>query len=196
MAEKTDLHANEWEHLEWSTKDMTLASLAWLFDYATGEAEAAVGWYQRKKIPKKRGAVVIRAISVVIATVAGILPLMSQLAGASIIPPALASVALALGVALLALDKYFGFSRAWMRYVTTDLRIQQLLNEFRFDWETARIGYEATDPDVEGTRAMVKLLRGFVSSLRTAIRDETNEWVRDFTTSLGELEKYLKQTDE
>ena len=68
------------------------------------------------------------ADSVAIATVAGILPLMSQLAGASIIPPALASIALALGVALLALDRYFGFSRAWMRYVTTDLRIQKLLN--------------------------------------------------------------------
>jgi low affinity Fe/Cu permease len=54
--------------------------------------------------------------------VAGVLPVLSQIfgAGSSVkIQPAWAAVALAIAVSLVALDRFFGFSSAWARYMAT-----------------------------------------------------------------------------
>jgi len=109
---REDLQAREWKRLDWSAREQTNASLSWLFAYAINEAESAMNWYRSAKGPKKRGARRIRLLAVCIATIAGVLPLLSQIVGAQVIPPALASIALAIGVALVALDRHFGFSRA------------------------------------------------------------------------------------
>jgi len=78
-----------------------------------------------------------------------------------------------------------------MRSVTTDLRIQQRLHEYRLDWEALRIRCANNGADEQCALEMVNRLREFVTAIRMAIRDETNDWVRDFTESLGALEKYL-----
>jgi low affinity Fe/Cu permease len=55
--------------------------------------------------------------------VAGVLPVLSQIldAGSSgiVIQPAWATVALAIAAALIVLDRFFGFSSAWARYMVT-----------------------------------------------------------------------------
>ena len=70
--------------------------------------------------------------------IAGILPVPAQIfdAGSSVvIQPAWASVALAIAVALVALDRFFGFSSAWARYMTTEQAISSALNQFMLEWQ-------------------------------------------------------------
>ena len=51
--------------------------------------------------------------------------------------PAWSSVALAIAVAMVGLDRFFGFSSAWARYMATGQAILAALNEFRLDWQQA-----------------------------------------------------------
>jgi low affinity Fe/Cu permease len=70
--------------------------------------------------------------------VAGVLPVLSQILGEGssvVIQPAWATVALAIAVALVALDRFFGFSSAWARYMATGQAISAALNQFRLDWQ-------------------------------------------------------------
>ena len=55
-----------------------------------------------------------------------------------VIDPAWASVALALAAALVALDRYFGASDAWMRYMTAEMQIARLRQDFEYEWNIAR----------------------------------------------------------
>lgn len=48
-----------------------------------------------------------------------------------------ASIVLGIAAGLVMLDRFFGFSTAWVRYISTELHLRQILDEFRLDWETA-----------------------------------------------------------
>lgn len=41
---------------------------------------------------------------------------------------------LALAAGCVAMDKFFGFSSNWMRFMTTSLALQRHLAEFEMDW--------------------------------------------------------------
>jgi SMODS and SLOG-associating 2TM effector domain 2 len=107
-------------------------SLAALFKRASDCAQCAIEWYLKAKRPKQASARAVRGGSILLAALAGILPMLSQMPGSSI-APIWASVALALATAFVLLDRFFGFSSAWMRYITTELHLQQMLDEFQFD---------------------------------------------------------------
>jgi SMODS and SLOG-associating 2TM effector domain 2 len=127
--------------LKWGSAVEVRESLESLFAHSVNHAEKAIQWYIDHKGRKKVGGMALRAGAIVCLAVAGILPLLTQIfveEGSPIIAPAWASVALALGLALVGLDRFFGFSSSWMRYTQTQLRLEGLLGAFTFEWELAR----------------------------------------------------------
>lgn len=133
-----DLGATQRLQLAWE-RGKVLSSLEALFDRITKEAEAAIGWYLRAKRPKQVWARLLRFGSIMAGTIAGLIPILAQIFaknGQPIIQPAWASVALGIAAAFVLLDRFFGFSSAWMRYIATELNIRQLTQEFNLDWES------------------------------------------------------------
>lgn len=79
MAERArdDLKPNILEPLGWEP-DKLASSLDTVFTHAIGEAIDAIDWYLRSKRRKKRWALFFRVVAIVAGSIAGILPMLSQ----------------------------------------------------------------------------------------------------------------------
>jgi hypothetical protein len=180
------------EHLPWDPKDV-LASLTKAVKFATGEAEGAIAWYLKAKRPKQSAARALRANAVVLAALAGILPMLTQLdVWKAYLNPVFASVFLGVAGACVALDRYFGFSSGWIRYITAELQLRQLLQEFTLDWQAELASWKGLQPTEEQTQKVLTRCRAFVTQVNTIVRDETALWVAEFQDTLKQLDETVK----
>ena len=116
-----DIRPAELGSLDWSPEHAR-QSLDLIYQHVIGVASQAISWYLTARGPKRRWAQRLRVGAIIMVAVAGVLPVLSQIfgAGSSVkIQPAWAAVALAIAVSLVALDRFFGFSSAWARYMAT-----------------------------------------------------------------------------
>jgi SMODS and SLOG-associating 2TM effector domain 2 len=172
-----------------------LNSLESLSDRITKEAESAIGWYLRAKRPKQRWAMCLRMGSIAMGTIAGIIPILAQIFardGHPIIQPAWASVALGIAAALVLLDRFFGFSSAWMRYIATELHIRQLTQEFQLDWESDKATWLGSEPTPDQLRATFARFKAFVTQVNSIVRQETDAWIQEFQSTLKEIDEAAK----
>ena len=184
--------------LKWDEKNAE-TSLNELYEFAYKEGERTEGWYWKKTGEKRRWAMLLRVVAIFAATAAGIIPILSPIfktdAGVPIINPIWSSVAIAVGTAALGLDKYFGFSSGWIRYVTSALNIKAWLIEFKFDWEQNRAilkSAQKIDADVQ-LQSMITKCAMFAIKITTAVQEETKQWAQEFQASLSTLDQNLKQ---
>lgn len=189
-----DLGPTERLQLSWE-RGKIIGSLEALFERITNEAESAINWYLRAKRPKQRWAVLLRFGSIAFGTIAGIIPILAQILaedGHPRIQPAWASVALGFAAAFVLLDRFFGFSSAWMRYMSTELSIRQLTQEFQVDWESNKATWLGSDPTPEQLRATLASFKAFVTQLNTVIRQETDAWIQEFQSTLKQIDEAAK----
>lgn len=105
-----------------------------------------IHWYiERKKWPR-RFSRTLRLLAIFLVIIGGLAPLttpyidlfLHQIYGPTYEVGQLAStwgyMALALAGSFVLMDSLFGFSTTWMRYVTTQLKLQQALYDFQMDW--------------------------------------------------------------
>ncbi len=124
--------------------------------------------------------------------VAGILPVLSQIfdSGNSVkIQPAWATVALAIAVALVALDRFFGFSSAWARYMATGQAISAALNQFRLDWQQSSCKLPVDGLTQESIDHLLDLAKTLARNTDDLIQAETSQWVKEFRETLTEIER-------
>ena len=177
-------------YLAWDAAN-TEASLASIHERACEAAQVAITWYLKAKRPKQRGARMIRGGAIVLAALAGVIPMMAQ-SNVTSIEPVWASVALALGASAILADRFFGFSSAWMRFITTELQLRQLLDEFQLDWDAERASWKGAAPTDEQTQRGIGRCRTFISHVNGIVRDETKLWVTEFQESLRQLDDTMK----
>jgi low affinity Fe/Cu permease len=124
--------------------------------------------------------------------VAGVLPVFSQIFGAGssvVIQPAWATVALAIAVALVALDRFFGFSSAWARYIATGQAISAALNQFTLDWQQSTYELPTEGTTREQIAGLLDLAKTFLGKTDDLIQTETAQWVSEFRETLAEIER-------
>jgi hypothetical protein len=189
-----DLSPTGPQKLSWE-KGKIVDSLESLFERITGDAEAAINWYIHAKRPKKNAARTLRAGSILAGTIAGLIPVLAQIFtnnGQPRFQPAWASVALGIAAALVLLDRFFGFSSAWMRYVATELTIQQLNKEFHLDWDADKAVWLGVEPTPEQLRGTLTRFRSFVTQVNAIIKQETDAWIQEFQTTLKQIDDAAK----
>ena len=108
-----------------------------VYEYAVAWANEAIDWYLVKKGPKKWWAVGTR-VGVILLTATGTLIPLVMATGTlpkwdGVQFAQFGFICLALAGACVGLDKFSGFSSAWMRYLTTATTLQRLLQEFYLD---------------------------------------------------------------
>ncbi|MEO6595235.1 MAG: SLATT domain-containing protein, partial [Planctomycetota bacterium] len=88
-----------------------------------------------------------------------------------------------LGVAgaCFALDRYFGFTSGWIRYVTTAVHLQQALARFQLDWAVNAAGAGRGSPDAV---KQLEVVRALFDAVYGGLVEETDDWARDFRASL------------
>lgn len=168
-------------------------SLDDVYKYMVDTSSQAVNWYLTARRSKKRWAQRLRVGAIVMVAVAGVLPVLSQIFGATSsvkVEPAWATVALAIAVALVALDRFFGFSSSWARYMAAGQAISAELSQFRFDWQLANCGPEALSQERIGQ--LLGLAKKLAMKTDELIQAETSQWAKEFRETLTELERTVR----
>lgn len=194
-AKPHDIKAACLENLDWSPQG-ALASLARTAGYACEYATQATEWYLRFKKQKRVWARFLRVSAILFAAAAGILPMVQQLTigneGASPIPPVCASILLAVAVFLVALDRFFGFSSAWIRYVLAEAEVRRLRQEFELDWQGLLASYGGQPPTTDQIQYTLATAKAFVAQVNTVISDETLKWVAEFQEALRQVDEHVR----
>ena len=192
-----DIRPAELDSLDWGSEHAR-QSLDVIYQYVVDAASQAINWYLVARRPKRRWAQRLRVGSIIMVAVAGVLPVLSQIfaTGSSVkIPPAWATVALAIAVALVALDRFFGFSSAWARYMATGQAISAALNQFRLDWQQASSKLPTGGPTQENIDRFLSLAKTLARKTDDLIQAETLQWVKEFRETLTEIERSAQSRD-
>jgi len=195
MARDKDIRAVTIPNLAWDSASAS-DSLRALVTHASDRAQEATDWYLRAKRGKRIGARLLRLGAIILTTAAGILPILQQIyVGADGKPPfapAWASVLLALAVFLLAIDRFYGFSSAWLRYITAELQIKQARETFEIDWQGANASFAGQPPTPEQIRSVIATIRSFADQINTVVVAETTKWANDFLEVLHQIDETTK----
>lgn len=186
-----DIRPADLGSLDW-TPEHARESLDLIYKNVTDSASQAIDWYLTARRSKKRWAQRLRVGAIIMVAVAGVLPVLSQIfsTGTSVqIQPAWASVALATAVALVALDRFFGFSSAWARYMATGQAISAGLNQFRLDWQQSNCQLPVNGLTQESIDHLLGLAKTLVRMTDNLIQGETTQWVKEFQETLTQLER-------
>lgn len=181
----------------WDSADV-MESLRKIRKTVEEDAGKAIVWYWKNKGWKCRLSRAIQFFALFLAALAGIAPIIVQvLKGATVPIPAsfdsgaIASLCIGIAAALLGLDKAFGFSSGWTRYVLTATSMNKLLYEFRMDW-VALIAVTNAAPTPEQQAGLIQRAKEFVLSIQGMVMQETKDWATEFQSNMAQVEKDLK----
>ena len=186
-----DIRPGELGSLDWRPEHAR-QSLDLIYQHVVDAALRAICWYRMARRPKRRWAQRLRVAAIIMVAVAGVLPVLSQILGEGssvVIQPAWATVALAIAVALVALDRFFGFSSAWARYTATDQAISAALNQFRLDWQKYSCQLPADGLSESGIGHLLDLAKALAKKTDDLVQSETLQWVKEFRETLTEIER-------
>jgi low affinity Fe/Cu permease len=186
-----DIRPAELGSLDWGPEHAR-QSLEVIYQHVVDAASQAINWYLAARGSKRRWAQRLRVGSIIMVTVAGILPVLSQILNVGnsvVIQPAWAAVALAIAVALVALDRFFGFSSAWARYIASGQAISAALNQFRLDWQKFSTQFPVNGPTQDSINQLLDLAKTLAMKTDDLIQAETLQWVKEFRETLTEIER-------
>lgn len=164
-------------------------SLQSLLRYVEAEAQKSIDWYWRNKRWKARFSRWIQFLSVVLTSAGALLPIVGTLAGSKTLSNSLwSSLLVGSAAALLALDKAFGFSSGWVRYVMTATNIRGTLEAFRMEW-ILQAAKAVPTPTPEQLDVLIKTARDFRVSVENHVMQETKDWVNEFQSNMAQMEK-------
>lgn len=141
-----------------------------------------VAWYLADRVGKRRAARVLRGGAAAGGVCGAVLPLLDVTGVVGGAVP-WAYLALLLGAACVAGDRFFGVTSGWMRDVATAQAVQRRLRALQFDWAAESVR-EVLGP-AEGTAAeaaerCLGVLRGFAEDVGELVRGETAGWMVEF----------------
>ena len=176
-------------------------SLTQIHLYVLEEAAKSTAWYWRNKASKAMWSRIIRFTVWALAAVGGLLPILAVLlkdfftnlsftkgSHLDLTNGLWASLLLGVAAALLGLDKGFGFSSGWARYVLTATNIRKSLEEFRLDWTAlrAKAGASLTP---EAVAPLLERAKQFRTDIEGLVLQETKDWVTEFQSTMAQMEK-------
>jgi len=175
--------------LDWSAEHRR-ESIHTVYQRAEKHALDAIDWYLHSKRQKKFWAQGLRLGTIGLTALAGLLPIISEIYKFS--SPAWASIALGLAGVALAVDKFCGYSSAWMRFIAAEHQIRQNLHEFQMDYELEQAGWDNAQPSVEQTQKILSRCKAFLFQVDAIIRQETDQWLAEFQDALKQIDNSAK----
>lgn len=179
----------------WDPQDPR-GSLDAVFRYVAGDAKEAIEWYLRSKRRKKRWARLFRTLVVLSGALAGVIPLLIEMGlnwpGGRSISPAWASLFVAIAGTMVALDRLLGCSSGWVRYISSEMRVRRILEEFRIDWAIEKAVWKNGTPDADQVRGMLERAKAFNMQVNAIVQEETNAWITEFKTNVKEIDEAVK----
>jgi hypothetical protein len=186
--DKSDLHPVAFPDVAWdelSREDSLEAVYRWVEE----EAVRAVEWYLREKRWKAVCSRALRILAVVGATAGAALPFIVR-SGSLGFEWGYFSLAVAAGA--VAMDRFFGFSSAWMRYMTAELAIQARLQELRFTRASLLMARGSRPLTADTAADYLASLAESAATIAEELRNETLSWAEEFQVNVAELRVLAK----
>lgn len=189
---------------EWPTawdSQNSLDSLGKIFAATIGYGVASIEWYQKARRSKKTWSLFLRAAAIALGAIGALLPLIVSLGQRVswldwIANSQLGYIAFAGAAACLAVDKFYGFSTGWIRYIRTELTLQAALLQLRYDWFALLAKVAQSHPAPDQVQLMLQKLQAFVAFVNKQVEQETDAWILEFQSGLAELAGMLKSRAE
>ncbi|MGA3073514.1 MAG: SLATT domain-containing protein [Bryobacteraceae bacterium] len=191
-----NIRPEEPDRFEWDDADPA-KSLQKIRNAVEVEGQKAIDWYWKAKRWKRIPSQSIQFCALLLTAAAGLVPIILQVVkNARAVTTVtdsgpLASLFVGIAAALLGLDKAFGYSSGWTRYVLTATSMTKLLHEFRMDWIALRAA-AVVPPTAEQRAAMIQRAKEFVSTIQGMTGQETKDWATEFQSNMAQMEKDLK----
>jgi hypothetical protein len=167
-----------------------------LFDFAANLADGAIVWYCTKRRPKRALGWWLRVGVIVATAVAGLIPVFAELFqeadGGWSVRPGWSTVALGFAALFLALDKFGGYTSGWIRFMLAEMELTRARDEFRFDWQNAKLAWTSPRPSKEQAEQSISKAKSFVQQVHSIITEETKVWAAEFQAVLRELDAAAK----
>ena len=137
------------ENLDQDLRELTL--------YAMDYARQFRDYYRNSANYKRSWAKILRIIAIISTALGGLLPVLSQILAKDDInlEPAWATVAITIAVTAIGLDRFFGFSSAWMRFITTEIKINSKIEQIKLNIENERFSWQGAAPDFDSAKTMI-----------------------------------------
>ena len=179
--------------MDWKDDAAARKSLNDVYDYAQKTAQVAGSWYMTSKNRKQGAAKALRFAAIILTALGGIVPFLvaGKYFGQNSTDLSQAGyIALALAATCIAVDKFFGYSSGWIRYITTGMVLQRIMAEFQMDWAVLQSGLpNAGEVPQTQRELLLRRVQAFVLRIRDEIEKETAEWAVEYRGNLAELEK-------
>ncbi len=187
---QSDLVVSDIGNLDWSVENR-LESLQSVFTYVTQMAIKQIDWYKQKKKTVRFLAKLFRAGTILITTIAALMPMFSDMVkiGGRPLDPVWASIALAIGAALVAADRFFGFSASWMRFIDSEIKIETILQDFQLDWEMQKAALKGELPGDTQIQEQLQKCRTLLNNVNDILTKESEQWQNDFRNTLKQIDK-------
>ena len=171
-------------------------SLNKVFEAALKQGQSAIDWYQDNIRTQRLGSRIIRLLAIFLASLGALIPLIGppvqKLLNVKDFDPQWGYIAFATAAVLLAVDRFYGFSTGWVRYIKTQLALERALTDVRYDWTALVAKLKAPEPTPEELPPMLQRLKDFVDFVHSQIQQETEAWVLEFQTNLSDLMTTVK----
>ena len=181
----------------WKDADVD-SSLSALHQYVEDQARKQIQWYWAKKRTKAGMSMFLRFVAIILFVLGGLVPIVKATLPAAVVARFPfdfgQSGYLLIGIAAgcVGLDRFFGYSTGWIRYVTTAMAIEKSLEEFRFEWSRNMAKMRGASPTAEQLDALIQTCTAFSLAIRNQVEQETKAWVVEFQSNLSQLEKELQ----
>ena len=172
---------------DWKDDAAACAALQRFYQSTLRSAQAQVEWYNRNGSSTGKRSRRLRLAAIVAGTLGTLAPIIEVAVGSP--PTNVGYIFLAIAAAIIAGDSAFGVSSSWMRFRSSQLELERLLQAFRFDWALEQARLAGRLPDAGEREALLKLQRAFADAVLLTVQSETQTWVQEFRGALAELAK-------
>lgn len=177
-------------NLDWSSGNSG-TSLESIYKYIQDSVTEIVSWYRNDRNKKKKWGKSLRVAAIITLGVAGVLPVISQIATTHAWPsidPSCATILFGLSAMLAGLDHYFGCSSAWVRYMETELQINKQYHQFQLAWQTRKASWQTANPTKEELLQMLQIATDFFDHLDSIVELEAQNWALEFRQTILRLD--------
>jgi len=185
--DSNNLYPSLFDDFEFDATD-TISQLNFLRQHVEKKAFEAIHWYLTRKTSQAQWSRFLRASAILLTTLGGLLPILQGMDN-SMQYGQYGYISLALAAACIGLDKFFGFSSAWIRYMTTQMSLQRALAEFQMDWVLLWTEIQQQQPQIEEQKQLLQRIKEFHLQIVSETAQELQAWVSEFQSNLVQLEK-------
>ena len=187
-----DLKSGDFPTLQWEAGKLA-EPLDQLCTYAKSQAQQSIDWYFRKRQLRRYFCRFFRLSAILLTAFAGLLPMINDIVGPQKALHSLwAAVALGVAATLILLDRFYGFTNGWIRFLLTARQLIEALEAFHFEVEHHKLSWGNPEPTPEQATMLLEQIWQFHKKALGIVNNETKAWAAEFTEAIKQLDEQVK----